>query len=113
MDGPVAFLDVQYAGEGGVAAAVVASQWDAAVAEEEHVVTVPSVLPYRPGAFYERELPCLALVLARVRAALRVVVVDGYVELDEHGAPGLGAHLHDQLGGAVAVVGIAKTAFRG
>jgi deoxyribonuclease V len=74
---------------------------------------IAAVKPYRPGAFYERELPCITAVLARVRTPLRAVVVDGYVELDDRGSPGLGAHLHAHLGGAVAVVGVAKTAFRG
>jgi deoxyribonuclease V len=113
VSGAIAFVDVQYGGEGGVAAVVVASTWSDAAAVEEHVVTVARVAPYRPGAFYERELPCLLLVLQRVHAPLATVVVDGYVELDEHGAPGLGAHLHDALGGALAVVGIAKKSYRG
>ncbi|WP_437898538.1 hypothetical protein [Sorangium sp. So ce124] len=50
----------------------------------------PSVRPYRPGAFFERELPCLLEVLGRVRARPAALVIDGYVELDQAGAPGLG-----------------------
>jgi deoxyribonuclease V len=37
-------------------------------------------------------------------------VVDGYVDLDPDGRPGLGAHVHAAFGG-VPVVGVAKTAF--
>ncbi len=109
----LAFVDVQYDGDTGVAAAVTANAWTDAAPLSEHVVRVPGVLPYRPGAFYERELPCLVRVLEEIRAPLTVVVIDGYVELDAQGAPGLGAHLHHRLGGAIAVVGVAKTAFHG
>ncbi len=42
--------------------------------------------------------------------ALDLVVVDGYVDLDPNGRPGLGARLHDQIG--IPVIGVAKTAFR-
>lgn len=107
----VAFTDVQYEGEGARAACVVAP-WTAATATEEHVVDVATVKPYRPGAFYERELPCLLAVLAAVRAPLAAIVVDGYVVLDDAGAAGLGAHLHDALERKTPVVGVAKTKFR-
>ena len=71
-----------------MAACVVVADWSAATAIEERVATVPVVKPYRPGAFYERELPCIAAVLSLVRTPLDVVVVDGYVELDDQGTPG-------------------------
>ena len=109
----LAFVDVQYDGDTGVAAAVVAHAWIDAAPASEHVVRVLDVLPYRPGAFYERELPCLVRVLEAIHTPLTVVVIDGYVELDADGAPGLGAHLHARLGGTIAVVGVAKTAFQG
>ena len=36
-------------------------------------------------------------------------MVDGYVDLDPDGRPGLGAHVHAEFG--VPVIGVAKTAF--
>jgi deoxyribonuclease V len=100
-------------GDGATAACIVASEWTDPAPREEHVVTISSVKPYRPGAFFERELPCLVQVLGLLTAPVQVVVVDGYVDLDERGAAGLGAHLHEALGARVAVVGVAKTPFRG
>lgn len=63
---------------------------------------------------YRRELPYLLEVLARIEQpdALNIVVVDGFVWLGPQ-RPGLGARLHEALGGRVAVVGVAKTAFQG
>ena len=74
---------------------------------------IAEVAPYEPGAFYKRELPCLLAVIGEIGAPLSVVVVDGYVWLSADGRPGLGAHLHEALGSAVTVVGVAKTSFHG
>jgi deoxyribonuclease V len=62
-----------------------------------------------PGAFWQRKLPCLLTVLDGMEPD--VVVVDGYVWLDEAFRKGLVAHLHERVG--VPVVGVAKTAFEG
>jgi hypothetical protein len=54
---PVAMLDVQYADDHALAACVVAQDWPDAEPSHELVVRVKGVKAYRPGAFYERELP--------------------------------------------------------
>jgi deoxyribonuclease V len=64
---------------------------------------------YQPGEFYRRELPPLQAVIPR-SAKLALIVVDGYVDLDASGRPGLGAHVHADFG--VPVIGVAKTPFR-
>ncbi len=66
------------------------------------------VAPYRPGRFFERELPPLRAVLAGV-TGIELLVVDGYVDLDPDGRPGLGAYVHAELG--IPVIGVAKTRF--
>ena len=40
---------------------------------------------------------------------IELLIVDGYVDLDPEGKPGLGAHAHEAFG--VPVVGVAKTRF--
>lgn len=110
---PLAIVDVGYGEHQAQAACVVAGGWADAEPVETQVVTVGDIQPYAPGRFYERELPCVLAVLERLRTAVEVVVVDGYVVLDEHGTPGLGGHLHARLGGRSIVVGVAKTAYRG
>ena len=69
---------------------------------------IPAVDPYRPGEFYRRELPPLRAVIPAADE-LALIVVDGYVDLDPDGRPGLGAHVHAEFG--VPVIGVAKTAF--
>jgi deoxyribonuclease V len=75
----------------------------------ESTAVVPEVTAYRPGEFYLRELPPLRAVLRGVRG-LGLLVIDGYVDLDPDGRPGLGAYAHAEFG--VPVIGVAKSAFR-
>jgi deoxyribonuclease V len=75
----------------------------------EHTAVVPDVPPYGPGEFCRRELPPLRAVLRGI-GGLGLLVVDGYADLDPAGRPGLGAHAHGEFG--VAVIGVAKSAFR-
>jgi deoxyribonuclease V len=104
-----AAADVHYLPSGGARAAVVAA-CDAAFATivAEKTAVVAGVAPYEPGAFWRRELPCLQAVLEGVDG-LELLVVDGYVDLDPDGRPGLGAHAHAEFG--VTVIGVAKTRF--
>jgi deoxyribonuclease V len=112
--GLYAAVDVHYPAAGGARAACVAAR-EATFARiaAQHAVRVPEVLPYSPGKFYLRELPPLRGVLAELLSdgaeRLALIIVDGYVDLDPGGRPGLGARVHAEFG--VPVVGVAKTAF--
>jgi len=94
------------------AAVVTAADPTFAVVLLERTMVVTDVPPYRPGQFYLRELPPLRAVLAGLgdQEGLGLIVVDGYVDLDPDGRPGLGAYVHDEFG--VPVIGVAKSAFR-
>ncbi len=105
-------VDVDYREPGALAAAVLFAQWDDASPTREVLQRVEAVLPYEPGSFYRRELPCIEAVLREAAIEPACVIVDGYVWLGEE-RPGLGAHLFESLGRRVPVVGVAKTAFAG
>jgi deoxyribonuclease V len=120
----VAFLDVHYPSRGARAACVLAASWEAPVALATWAREIDAVAPYRPGSFYLRELPCLLAVLQLLPAPPNALVIDGYVWLpgdmprlgdmpNSRDVPGLGAHLYQAQGGAVPVVGIAKTPYAG
>ncbi|MGH3749819.1 MAG: endonuclease V, partial [Micromonosporaceae bacterium] len=93
-----------------IAALVIASDLRFGGVESEHTAVLGSVAPYRPGAFFTRELPALRAVLADA-GPLDLLVVDGYVHLDPYGRAGLGAHAHTEFG--IPVIGVAKTWFNG
>ncbi len=108
-----AVLDAAYSQSHASVACVVFDAWDSHQPLSEYVMRSAAAASYEPGAFYKRELPLLLEVLKAAKVAPSVVIIDGYVRLDAGGRAGLGTHLHAALGGACAVVGVAKTAFAG
>ncbi len=104
-------VDVDYREDGSaLAAGVLFAGWRASEADRIVLRRIETVQPYRPGHFFERELPCIEAVLADVGPP-EIIVVDGYVWLGTEGRPGLGARLHEAVG--IPVIGVAKTAFAG
>ena len=108
----IACLDVHYVDPRAAAACVVLPSWQASKPEECVVRTIDNVMPYEPGAFYRRELPCIEEALNALSLVPEILVVDGYVWLGQ-GKKGLGAYLFDARGSLGAVIGIAKTRFIG
>lgn len=104
-----AAVDVHYPIEGGARAAlVVATDPTFAPVTERHIAWLDEVADYQPGSFFLRELPAIQAVLA-LTEPIDVLIVDGYVDLDPSGRPGLGARVHDEL--RIPVIGVAKTSF--
>jgi deoxyribonuclease V len=103
-------VDVHYPDAGGARAGLlVAADERFADVVEQRTAWLPSIEAYQPGRFYLRELPPITAVLATT-GSLDLLVIDGYVDLDPEGSPGLGAHVHAQTG--LPVIGVAKTGFR-
>jgi deoxyribonuclease V len=102
-------VDVHYPDAGGARAALVLSADPLfATIAAERVAWLDSVQPYQPGSFYARELPAIAAVLDGVPRP-RLLIVDGYCDLDPTGRPGLGSHVRREFD--TPVIGVAKTAF--
>lgn len=113
----IALMDVHYrdspTGTQAHAACVLATDWQAAKPALQVSLTLTEVAEYQPGEFYRRELPCLLQLLKQLPTPPSLLVIDGYVWLDDADRPGLGAHLYKALGQCIGVIGIAKTAFVG
>jgi deoxyribonuclease V len=106
----LACVDVAYGAAVACAGLLTFADWDDAKALGENVCRVPEAAEYQPGEFYLRELPALLALLETVTPLPRILVVDGYAWLGDR--PGLGEHLHQALGRAVPVIGVAKNRFR-
>lgn len=107
-------VDVHYADDDrAVVAGVLFPDWTAPVVVRSEVLSVDGVAAYRPGRFFERELPCILALLDVLGTVPQAIVIDGYVTLGADGREGLGARLHTALAGAVPVVGVAKSRFAG
>ncbi|UVD78983.1 endonuclease V [Myroides albus] len=73
---------------------------------------LPPQKEYEPGAFYKRELPCiLELVNTLNREYIELIIVDGYVYLDDHKKKGLGSYVFEALDTKIPVIGVAKSYF--
>ncbi len=67
---------------------------------------------YVSGQFYKRELPCILRLSNQITLKENdVIVIDGYVVLNDDGKPGLGGHLFQVLGKSVPIIGVAKNNF--
>lgn len=67
---------------------------------------------YIPGEFYKRELPCILSLLKKIKyEKIEVIIVDGFVYLDDNHKLGLGGHLYNYLEEKIPIVGVAKSNF--
>lgn len=67
---------------------------------------------YESGAFYKRELPCILSLLEKIQLKSNdIIIIDGYVTLDDDGKIGLGGYLFEALDRKFPVIGIAKNGF--
>ncbi|MEH0157869.1 endonuclease V [Limibacter armeniacum] len=73
---------------------------------------IKEVAAYVPGEFYKRELPCIMAILDELLLSeVDMIVVDGYVFLDDKKKLGLGGYLYQTLGKKIPVIGVAKSPF--
>ncbi len=105
-----ACIDVDYRDALAITACLTFTKWTDELPLAEYIAVINNVSSYVPGEFYRRELPCILQVLDKVKHPLDVIVVDGYVWLEENHM-GLGGHLYQALNKEVAVIGVAKNKF--
>ncbi|KQK25725.1 endonuclease V [Chryseobacterium aquaticum] len=67
---------------------------------------------YESGAFYKRELPCILSLLSKIKLQENdIIIVDGFVTLNNDGKMGLGGYLFEALDQKIPIIGIAKNDF--
>ncbi|PKF76172.1 endonuclease V [Chryseobacterium sp. PMSZPI] len=86
--------------------------WNSANETEIFTEQTPISSAYESGAFYKRELPCIVSLLKKIVLKQGdIILVDGYVSLDDNGKMGLGGYLYEALNRQYPVVGVAKNEF--
>lgn len=103
-----AILDVYYDRRIAHAACVEFLKWTDAAPVRTIVAATEAPSDYRPGRFFERELPCLLTVLKKANRHFGSIVIDGYVYLKAPVIKGLGAYLEQALPYSPIVIGVAK-----
>ena len=83
--------------------------WESEEIVEINVSYVEYLEEYVPGEFYKRELPCILDVLTQFeKSDIELIIVDGYVTLNNQGKLGLGGYLYEELNKEIPIIGVAK-----
>lgn len=87
--------------------------WESETVAFQLTESIHEVNDYESGSFYKRELPCLISILNKIDLDSKkdVLVIDGFVVLDDEGKLGLGGYLYKHLNQQIPVVGVAKNNF--
>jgi len=73
---------------------------------------VEKVEDYVSGEFYKRELPCILEFLSDVNLKeIELIIIDGFIYLDDERKSGLGAYLYDRLNKEIPIIGVSKSRF--
>lgn len=106
-------IDVYYIEDRAKTVGILFENWTDSKSDIKALVTdyQDNVAPYQSGQFYQRELPCIMSLLAKIDLSkITAIVIDGYVHLDE-GKFGLGGHLYNALDKTIPIIGVAKKPF--
>lgn len=88
------------------------TEWNQSENFKVHTEIIDNVAEYIPGEFYKRELPCILSLLNKIDLKkIEVIIVDGFVYLDDEKKYGLGGHLYEKLNQEIPIIGVAKTNF--
>ncbi|WP_368668698.1 hypothetical protein [Myroides sp. NP-2] len=97
-------VDVYYYEAGAKVVGVLFESFDSKAPIDIIEKLLPPQKEYEPGAFYKRELPCiLELVNMLNREYIELIIVDGYVYLDDHKKKGLGSYVFEALGASKGI----------
>lgn len=79
---------------------------------EIYTETLFEIEEYVSGEFYKRELPCILSLLSKIDLKkVDLIIIDGFVFLDDENKFGLGAYLYDELNKEIPIIGVAKRDF--
>ncbi|WP_035650610.1 endonuclease V [Flavobacterium sp. ASV13] len=88
------------------------TEWNQEKDFKVHTEIIDNVSEYIPGEFYKRELPCILSLLNNINLKEEtIIIVDGFVYLDDDKKYGLGGHLYEKLNKKIPIIGVAKTNF--
>lgn len=104
-------IDVHYLSDQAFVAAVAFNAWDAAKPDQIYQTSLNGIADYEPGQFYKRELPCILQLLNEHQLQPSIIIIDGYVILNQQGHAGLGTYLYAALEQRSKIIGIAKRPF--
>ncbi len=106
-------IDVHYKSNYAKTVVLLFETWQSETYSEIVEIKTYNVADYISGEFYKRELPCLLEALKQIaNDKIDLIVIDGYVYVDNINSYGLGGYLYDALNKKIPIVGVAKTSFQ-
>lgn len=106
-------VDVHYKLDYAKTVVVLFESWQSKTYSEIVEVRTDTIADYIPGEFYRRELPCILEALQQIEISkIEVIVIDGYVYVDNQNSYGLGGYLYETLNKEIPIIGVAKTSFQ-
>ncbi len=109
-------FDTYYFNDKAKTVCVLFNNWTDTEAYNVYEEVISGIEEYESGAFYKRELPCILSLLNKIKKEIKVIeviVIDGFVILDDQNKLGLGGHLYEQLASRIPIIGVAKSGFNG
>jgi deoxyribonuclease V len=92
---------------------VLFKSWQDSTSHQIIKTQLENIADYKSGEFYKRELPPILKLLQEIPELPEIIVIDGYVFLDNsQNQKGLGWHLFEALGSQVPIIGVAKNRFK-
>ena len=86
--------------------------WEDSIVQNIFSEVLENVEEYTSGEFYKRELPCILSLIKKLNPEeIELIVIDGFVFLNDDFKKGLGAYLYNSLNQKVPIIGVAKTDF--
>ena len=105
-------MDVHYIQDSAVAAGILFNRVDCDQTLLEKSIKIENIQPYESGSFYKRELPCLTALIDSLDNKPTILIVDGYVYLNNDYKHGLGYYLYTFYNKKIPVIGVAKNNFK-
>ncbi|MDF1695950.1 MAG: endonuclease V [Saprospiraceae bacterium] len=89
------------------------NDWSDGEVDFSKIEILSGIQEYESGSFYKRELPCITSILKNIHldTDADILVVDGFVVLDDYGKLGLGGYLFEYLEHKIPIIGVAKNNF--
>lgn len=105
-------FDTHYYDDKAKTVAVQFEHWADEVPTRVYSEIITGIAAYESGSFYKRELPCIVSLLKQVDlTTIDIIIIDGFVVLDDEGALGLGGYLYEALDKQIPIIGVAKNNF--
>lgn len=106
-------IDVHYKVEYAKTVVLLFDNWQSETYANVVEIKTKNVAEYVSGEFYKRELPCILEALQQINSnTIDVIIIDGYIYVDNQNSYGLGGYLYEALNKKIPIIGVAKTSFQ-